>query len=58
MTLFVGQTEDERTDWGSTDYSSNEGQSVDEEDVEALEEALTVSFRAGAKCQDFMRNLH
>lgn len=40
-TLFDEETEEERTDWDSTDYSSNEGQSVDEEDAEALAEALT-----------------
>ena len=40
-TLFDEETEEERSDWDTTDYSSNEGQSVDEEDAEALAEALT-----------------
>jgi hypothetical protein len=39
-TLMDEETEEERTDWDSTDYSSNEGQSVDEEDAEAMAVAL------------------
>ena len=39
-TLLDEETEEARTDWDSTDYSSNEGQSVDVEDAEAMAEAL------------------
>jgi hypothetical protein len=39
-TLTDEETEEERADWDHTDYSSNEGQSVDEEDAEAMADAL------------------
>ena len=39
-TLMDEETEEERADWDRTDYSSNEGQSVDEEDAEAMAVAL------------------
>jgi len=39
-TLMDGETEEERADWDTTDYSSNEGQSVDDEDAEAMADAL------------------
>lgn len=39
-TLMDEETEEERADWDPTDYSSNEGQSVDEEDAEAMSDAL------------------
>jgi len=39
-TLMDEETEEERADWDHTDYSSNEGQSVDEEDAEAMAVAL------------------
>ena len=39
-TLLDDETEEERVDWDSTDYSSNDGQSVDEEDAEAMAESL------------------
>jgi hypothetical protein len=39
-TLMDEETEEERADWDQTDYSSNEGQSVDEDDSEAMADAL------------------
>lgn len=39
-TLLDEETEEERVDWDSADYSSHEGQSIDEEDAEALADAL------------------
>ena len=40
--LLDEETEEERIDWDASDYSSNEGQSVDEDDAEAMAEALKV----------------
>ena len=38
--LINEETEEERIDWDASDYSSNEGQSVDEDDAEAMADAL------------------
>ena len=39
-TIIDEETEEERLDWDSSDYSSNEGQSVDEDDAKAMSDAL------------------
>ena len=61
-TLMDEQTEEERIDWDTTDYSSNEGQSVDDEDAEAMADALrsfqsqnkTAGPEEGSSLQEFL----
>ena len=40
--LLDEETEEEKEDWDTSDYSSNEGQSVEEEDAENIANALKI----------------
>ena len=40
--LLDEETEEEKKDWDTSDYSSNEGQSVEEEDAENIANALKI----------------